>query len=237
MLSLFPEEFPVPDKSRIVSPGPRPRYVRNEEGRRMKVPDDWELLEPGDATLTRRVKEAGPSWTVQVKKGRRTYSKGVWAPKERIERIRADIEAMRATPEYKRKRAADKRRRDEKQRAYAREFYQAVLDFLAFHDDHAELAQAMAKAVTDHAVPVGSGTVARTKRISLDWRAEAAVIAWMRHQTTAYDTMTIARIKGERREVRRKLAERSRKLLARYRNGEAVEPDDCPLQQALGSTP
>ena len=34
-------------------------------------------------------------------------------------------------------------------------------------------------------------------------RAEAAVIAWMRHQTTAYETMKIARIKGGRRQVRR----------------------------------
>lgn len=54
-----------------------------------------------------------------------------------------------------------------------------------------------------HAVPVGSGTVARTQLIPLEQRAEAAVIAWMRHQTTAYDRMSIARIKGERREVRR----------------------------------
>ncbi len=199
----------------------------------MKVPDGWALLEPGDATLTRRVKEAGPTWTVQVKKGRRTYSQGVWAPKERIERIRAEVEQMRSTPEYKRKRANAKKRREKKQRAYRREFKQAVLDFLDFHDSCAELGERLAEAVTAHAVPVGSGTVARTKRIPLDQRAEAAVIAWMRHQTTAYDTMTIARVKGKRREVRRKLAERSRKLLERYRRGNGANAEDCPLQEAL----
>jgi hypothetical protein len=51
--------------------------------------------------------------------------------------------------------------------------------------------------VTDHATPVGSGTVARTKRIPVEQRAEAAVIAWMRHQTTGYDGMVIPRIKGK----------------------------------------
>jgi hypothetical protein len=221
------------DKSRTVSPFPRHGYVRNEEGRRTKVPEGWALLEPGDATITRRVKEAGPSWTVQEKKGRRTYSKGVWAPAETIERVKREVEQMRSTPEYRRRREADKKRREEEQRAYKRRFRQAVLDFLAFDDEYAELAQQLADAVTEHAVPVGSGTVARTKRIPLPRRAEAAVIAWMRHQTTAYDTMTIARVKGRRREVRRKLAERSRTLLERYRRGEALDADDCPLQQAL----
>ncbi|MEZ6128720.1 MAG: DUF2293 domain-containing protein [Planctomycetaceae bacterium] len=49
----------------------------------------------------------------------------------------------------------------------------------------------MATAITAHATPVGSGTVARTQRIPVEQRAESAVIAWMRHQTTAYDHMKI----------------------------------------------
>ena len=87
--------------------------------------------------------------------------------------------------------------------------------------------------VTDQSVPVGSGTVARTERIPVEKRAEAAVIAWMRHQTTAYDHMQIARIRGERRNVRRELAAQSRKLLEKYRNGEPVDPETCPLAKAL----
>jgi hypothetical protein len=86
--------------------------------------------------------------------------------------------------------------------------------------------------VTDHATPVGSGTVARTKRIPVEQRAEAAVIAWMRHQTTSYDSMRIERVKGRRREVRRMLAQKSKELLARYRRGESA-PDTCPLLMAL----
>ena len=86
-------------------------------------------------------------------------------------------------------------------------------DSSLFHANHAELADRLARAVTEHATPVGSGTVARTKRIPVEQRAEAAVIAWMRHQTTGYDGMAIPRVKGKRREVRRMLARRSHELL------------------------
>jgi hypothetical protein len=54
----------------------------------------------------------------------------------------------------------------------------------------------------------------------------------MRHQTTAYETMTIPRVKGKRREVRHMLAPRSQELLARYRRGEPVS-EGCPLKKAL----
>jgi hypothetical protein len=107
--------------------------------------------------------------------------------------------------------------------------------FLAFHPTHAALADRLARAVTDHATPVGSGTVARTKRIPIERRAEAAVIAWLRHQTTGYDGMVVPRVRGKRREVRRMLAARSKELLQRYRRGEPV-PDGCPLQEALVSS-
>jgi len=54
----------------------------------------------------------------------------------------------------------------------------------------------------------------------------------MRHQTTGYDSMKIPRVKGQRREVRRMLAERSRELLRSYRRGEAGGPS-CPIDRAL----
>src|SRR5881275_3093559 len=94
----------------------------------------------------------------------------------------------------------------------------------------------MAPAVTDHATPVGSGTVARTKRIPVERRAEAAVIAWLRHRTTGYDGMAIPRVKGKRREVRRLLAQRSSQLLEQYRRGEPAGAA-CPLAKALWTEP
>ena len=57
----------------------------------------------------------------------------------------------------------------------------------------------------------------------------------MRHQTTAYDDMSIPRVKGMRREVRRMLAQRSRELLRVYREGRQPSAAACPLQRALGS--
>jgi hypothetical protein len=44
--------------------------------------------------------------------------------------------------------------------------------------------------------------------------------------------MKIPRVKGKRREVRRMLAEQSRRLLEKYRAGSPADPT-CPLQQAL----
>lgn len=216
----------------VFSPGPTADSVKSADGAIHTVPQGWALLPPGDAGLTRRVKAAGEFWSVQEKKGRRTFSKGIWAPADTIERLRADLEAERATPAYAKKQAAAAARRAEEQANYVEDFAGTVRDYLNFHPVHAEVAERITVAVTAHATPVGSGTVARTKRIPLERRAEAAVIAWMRHQTTAYDEMVIPRVKGKRREVRRMLAQRSKELLNHYRSS-ALPPEDCPLQCAL----
>jgi hypothetical protein len=219
----------------ICSPGPNNRSVRMPGGQVLQVPPGWVLLPPGDAGLTRRVKAAGPTWTVQEKVGRRMFSRGVWALGVTVEQARAALKEERATPEYAKKLAAGQRRRGEAQAEYVNEFRGHVLAFLAFHPQHSTTADRLADAVTAHATPVGSGTVARTERIPVGERAEAAVIAWMRHRTTAYDHMTIERVKGKRREVRRMLAERSRALLDGYRAGRGVDAATCPLQRALAT--
>lgn len=219
--------------NRIVRPGPGPRIVLDERGERAEVPEGWELLPPGDAGLTRRVKAAGPTWAVQEKVGRKLFSRGVFAPKENIERERAKLETEREDPAYAKRLEAGRARRAKEQEAYVEDFHGAVLRFLAFAPRYAPLASSLAEAVTAHATPVGSGTVARTERIPVEARAEAAVIAWMRHRTTAYDDMRIARVKGERRRVRRMLAERSRGLLEAYRRGADVDSSRCPLIAAL----
>ena len=218
------------------TPGPTPNTVRAADGSVKPAPEGWILLPPGDAALTRRVKIAGDHWVVQEKKGRKVFSRGVWAPAATIERIRADLEAERSTEGHAKRKEADARRRDKAQAEYVEDFIGAVLSFLGFHANYADLAEQMARAVTDHATPVGSGTVARTKRIPVEQRAEAAVVAWMRHQTTGYDGMAIPRVRGKRREVRRMLARRSHELLDGYRRGEAVG-EDCPLRKALANGP
>src|SRR5687767_6126461 len=74
--------------SRTFTPGPTPNTVRNADGKVLTVPEGWVLLPPGDAALTRRVKAAGDHWVVQEKRGRKVFSRGVWAAAN-IERIRA----------------------------------------------------------------------------------------------------------------------------------------------------
>ncbi|MEQ1829108.1 MAG: DUF2293 domain-containing protein [Pirellula sp.] len=220
-------------ESLIVSPGPNERSVRTPDGKICQVPKGWELLVPGDAALTRRVKAAGPTWAVQESKGRKIFSRGIWAPADTIAKLRAELEVERSSPTYAKKRAADAQRREKKQTEYVEDFGAAVLEFLDFHATYAVIAQRLAKAVTEHATPIGSGTVARTKLIPIERRAESAVIAWMRHQTTSYDNLKIERVKGRRREVRRMLAEKSRSLLQDYRRGNPVDALRCPLQKAL----
>ena len=214
------------------TPSPAPNTVRSADGEILNVPAGWEHLPPGDAALTRRVKVAGKHWVVSEKKGHRIFSRGLWAPATTIANIRAELEAERSTESYAKKRASDTKRREKAQTEYVDEFTHAVVQFLAFHPAHSQLANRLARQVADHATPVGSGTVARTQRIPVEHRAEAAVIAWMRHQTTAYDSMKIPREKGKRREVRRMLAQRSKELLAQYRAGKAGV-DDCPLLRAV----
>lgn len=224
------------DRTRIVGPGPDGRSVRTAEGEVLCPPEDWVLLSPGDPGLTRRVKEAGPSWTVRYRRGNKIFSAGVWAPRAIIDAVARGLKSERSTPEYARKRAADAARRERDQREYVEEFYQSVLAWLAFHPRYLPIADRLARAVTRHATPVGSGTVARTERIPVEERAAAAVIAWMRHQTTAYDGLHIPRVKGARREVRRDLAACSQALLAGYRAGAEIDPERCPLWLALVKT-
>lgn len=214
------------------SPGPTPITVRAADGKIISVPDGWVLVPPGDAALTRRIKAAGDHYAVAEKKGRKVFSRGIWTAAATVERIRAELEAERSTEGFAKKKEGATRRREKAQAEYVEDFLGAVVAFLAFHPRHADLAQQLASAVTEHATPVGSGTVARTRRIPVEQRAEAAVIAWMRHQTTGYDGMAIPRIKGKRREVRRMLAQRSKDLLARYRRGD-TQSKDCPLHRAI----
>ena len=223
----------VPTETREVRPHFQTRQVVSTDGHVLTVPADWGLLLPGDAALSRRIKQGGPSWTVIELKGRKRFSRGIWASAERIAAIQAELLIERRDPSYQRKIDAGRKRRAEEQVVYAEDFRAAVLSFLNFHANHQDSAVLMSRLIADHAVPVGSGTVARTERIPIEQRAEAATIAWMRHQTTGYDHMPIPREKGRRREVRRLLAQRSVQLLTRYRQGHVVDYSFCPLGKAL----
>jgi hypothetical protein len=94
-------------RENTVTPGPTPSTVRSADGKVLTAPRGWVLLPPGDATLTRRVKAAGDHWVVQEKKGRKIFSRGVWAPAATIDKIRAELETERSTEGYIMRKAAN----------------------------------------------------------------------------------------------------------------------------------
>ncbi len=206
--------------------------LTDDYGVLLTPPKGWDFLPAGDAGITRKVTANGDCWRVVFKKGRRTMSKGIWASARIIEAAKNEMESKRSTETYQKQKVYNAERREKKQQAYEVEFNIAVEKFLHFHLKYQSIAKAMSILVTQHAIPVGSGTVARTAMIPIEERASRAVIAWMRHQTTAYDNMKIDRIKGERRAVRRMLAEKSTQLLNTYRKGLPIAIH-CPLKKAL----
>lgn len=226
----------VPNATREVRPSQKPGYVINACAQLEPIPAGWELLPPGDSALSRRIKADGPTWTMSEMKGRKRFSLGIWAPAHRIAAVRAELLIERADPAHHRKLDAARARRAIAQADYVADFRAAVLTFLAFHPAHAADAERLAALIVAHATPVGSGTVARTERIPIQERAAAATIAWLRHHTTGYDQIRIPLIKGQRREVRRLLAQRSHHLLSLYREGRAIDRHLCPLQTALQSS-
>lgn len=223
-------------ESLTLAPTTDPRVFAAPDGKRVSPPTDWACLPPGDAGLTRRVKAAGPSWVVIEKRGRKAFSKGLWAPRENIEAAKAALDAERSTKAYAKKREADLARRERGHAEYAQTFEREVYEFLRFSPRWDALAREVAHEVAAHATPVGSGTVARTQRISVEERAEAATIAWMRHQTTGYDDMKIERVAGRRREVRRELAQMSRAVLDLHRHDVPHAPHVCSLCEVFGQS-
>src|SRR5690606_20744784 len=131
-----------------------PRRPRTDGGDVVDVPDGWDLLPPGDAALTRRVKAAGPAWVVKKKRGRRTFSQGLWAPADTIAKIRLELEVERADPRYAAKLDAGRKRRSVEQTRYVEEFTMAVRAFLAFAPAHAALEAVLAEAIVRHSTPV-----------------------------------------------------------------------------------
>ena len=216
---------------RLVAPGDN-NTIKDETGKAILPPEGWIFLPAGDAGITRKVTAQGQYWRVQYKRGRKLFVSGIWAPAATIEAARTATEAQRANPTHQKKLKQSQERRDRQQTVYELEFLAAVRNFLCFHSNHQQYELEIAQRVTRHAIPVGSGTVARTKMIPIGERASKAVIAWMRHETTAYDNIKIPNIKGERRMIRRMLAEASITLLNQYRSGKPIAPS-CPIHKAL----
>ena len=160
----------------------------NPEHGSLEEPQGWEFLPTGDAFVTRHVKAAGVYWNLWRPRGRNRPHRrklGLLAPTIAIENARA--EALRTDEQRGHKREASARHRDKMEDAYRAEFIEAIVGWLAFAPEHAELATRIATAAADRAVVVGSGRVGRTKLLSIEERAGLAARATIRHQFTDYD--------------------------------------------------
>ena len=124
----------MPNQTRVVSPGPRGETVLTTSGEILAPPADWSLLLPGDPGLTRRVKAAGPSWTVQEKRGRKTFSQGVWAPQANIAAAMKQLEVERSTDAYSKRQAEQ-----------SRQLLRQYRDGIAVQPGKCELRSALAK--------------------------------------------------------------------------------------------
>jgi hypothetical protein len=101
---------------------------------------------------------------------------------EAARRAAEDSQARRAVT-----RETSARSRDRAEARYRSEMEAAILAYLDFAPQHAELAQAIAEEAALRAAVVGSGRVGRTRTIPLAERAELAARAHVRHRHTSYE--------------------------------------------------
>ena len=154
----------------------------------LELPEGWEFLPSGDAFVTRHVKASGVYWNAWRPRGRNRPHRrklGLFAPSAAIREARA--EAERTAERRARQRVVGARSRDRAEDAYREEFASAVLAWLDFAPEYADLAAQIARTAAERTVVVGSGRVGRTKLLPLEERAVLAARATIRHGFTDYD--------------------------------------------------
>jgi hypothetical protein len=154
----------------------------------LQQPEGWEFLPTGDAFVTRRVKAAGVYWSLWRPRDRKHPHRrllGVLAPAATI--AQAQVKAAETADKRLGRRAQGAVYRATKEDAYRRELAEAIVAFLNFVPDHADLAGSIATDAAERAGQVGSGRVGRTRKLSLEERAALAARALIRHKYTDYE--------------------------------------------------
>jgi hypothetical protein len=160
----------------------------NPEHGEIEIPDEWDFLPSGDHFVTKQVTAAGTYWIAWKPRSRgRGHRRrlGLWAPADTIDaakRKAAETEAARATA--RRSGARQRMRREDR---FREELRAAIVAYLDFADEYADVATRIADAAARRAAEVGSGRVGRTGKLSLAEKAELAARAHIRHQHTDYE--------------------------------------------------
>jgi hypothetical protein len=160
----------------------------NPERGDIEVPEDWEFLPTGDAFVTRTVKAAGQYWlSWQPRTRHRPHRRllGLWAPADAIHA--AQVRAKETAEKRAAGRTVNARSRARREQRYREQLQQAVLEFLDFAPEHADLANQIATESAAHAAVVGSGRVGRTQLLSIEDKARLAAGAHIRHRYTSYE--------------------------------------------------
>lgn len=154
----------------------------------LQEPEGWEFLPTGDAFVTRQVKAAGVYWSLWRPRGRNRPHRrllGLLAPAETIARARTQAEQSAEAQASRRAQGAVYRAR--KETSYRQELAEAIVAFLDFAPEHADLARSIAVEAAERAGEVGRGRVGRTRQLALDERAALAARALIRHRYTDYE--------------------------------------------------
>jgi hypothetical protein len=160
----------------------------NPEHGDIEVPEHWEFLPTGDAFVTRTVKAAGKYWlSWQPRARHRPHRRllGLWAPADAIRA--AQVRARETAEKRAAGRTANARSRARREQRYQEQLQQAVLEFLDFAPQHADLANEIATECSAHAAVVGSGRVGRTQLLGIADKARLAARAHIRHRHTTYE--------------------------------------------------
>jgi hypothetical protein len=159
----------------------------NPEHGVVAIPDGWEFLPTGDAFAARQVKAAGVywmSWQPRSRNQRHRRLLGLSAPAGTIRAAEERAAATEQARQSRRQQGARSRQRAEDR--YRKQLREAILAFLDFAPEHADLAEQIAAEAAGHAAVVGSGRVGRTRLLSLDERAVLAARAHIRHRHAGY---------------------------------------------------
>ncbi len=168
------------------------------------MPDGWVFVPKGDPAVTRRVRSSAERWWLVEERPK--LSSGAWGKPVAVGTYapKGDVKAaMRAAPKSaKAKKVSASMARDRRQDRDIDELRDAIINFLHFDPEHAELAMRIAEQASD-AAKIGSGRVGRAGSQPVEARAELAARAHIRHAHTDYDAaLDAARRPGARQVTR-----------------------------------
>ncbi|QZE15213.1 DUF2293 domain-containing protein [Halosquirtibacter laminarini] len=207
------------------------KYI-DSENRIIEIPSGWTFLPAGDAGITRNVTKQAQYIRWKKKKGKRWISQGLWAPSEIVEVAQQKMLQLRNSNNYALQKEKRLQRRDHQHSLFCGELKVEIIKILSFHKRYAALQERAAEAITKHTAPIGSGTAARSSSLNTSQKAQRAINGWIRHHLTNYDNTPVARIKGERTKLRKRMIEEGEKVLNIYREGKDA-PNPCPIEMAL----